>query len=282
MTRPLLLIITVTMLLAGPVFAKDCKQTYGSGDNVYNLATGSPGELGLLKVLADAFNAKHGSTMCWQKAGSGASLKLLKNKEVDAVMVHAPKAEKKAVKDGWAQNRQLIGSNEFYVVGPRDDPADLKNAKSVAEAYKKISDAKALFFSRGDNSGTHKKEMAIWGMAGVKPEGDWYITTKEFMMATLRQADKAKGHFMTDSSTWVAAKKDIKNLKILFKGDVFIVNTYHGLCQPDGATPGTSLGCAFVDFVGSPEGQEIIRQYGVQQYGEAMYNDKEYAKQYDH
>ncbi len=274
-------VLLCTLMVTVPAYAKECKKTYGSGE-VFSIATGSPGELGLLEVLADAFNAKHGSSMCWKKAGSGASLKLLKEKDVDAVMVHAPAAEKKAVKEGWARNRQLIGSNEFYIVGPKDDPAAIKDAKTVAEAYKKISDAKALFFSRGDNSGTHKKEMAIWKKAGVAPSGDWYVTTKDFMMATLLRADKDKGYFMTDSSTWVAGKKDINNLDVLFKGDVFIVNTYHGLCQPDGATKGEDLGCAFIDFVGSEEGQKIIRDYGKKLYGEAMYNDKEYAKQYEH
>ncbi len=262
-------------------YAKECTKTYGNGE-VFSLATGSPGELGLLEVLADAFNAEHGSSMCWKKAGSGASLKLLKEKDVDAIMVHAPAAEKKAVEDGWARNRELIGSNEFYIVGPKDDPAGIKDAKSVADAYKKISDSKSLFFSRGDNSGTHKKEMAIWKKADVTPSGDWYVVTKDFMMATLLRADKDKGYFMTDSSTWVAGKKDIKNLDILFRGDLFIINTYHGLCQPEGATKGTDLGCAFLEFVGSEKGQQIIRDYGKQQYGEAMYNDREYAKQYDH
>ncbi len=274
-------VLAFMLLVTVSAYAKECKQTYGNGE-VFSLATGSPGELGLLEVLADAFNAEHGSSLCWKKAGSGASLKLLQEKDVDAIMVHAPAAEKKAVKDGWARNRQLIGSNEFYIVGPKDDPAGIKDAKTVAEAYKKISDAKQLFLSRGDNSGTHKKEMAIWKKAGVEPSGDWYVVTKDFMMATLLRADKDKGYFMTDSSTWVAGKKDIKNLDVLFKGDVFIVNTYHGLCQPEGATKGGELGCAFIDFVGSEKGQNIIRAYGKQKYGEAMYNDKEYAKQYDH
>ncbi|WP_027185018.1 substrate-binding domain-containing protein [Desulfovibrio inopinatus] len=281
MRKICLALLTCTLLFAASAYAKECKKTYGDGE-VFSIATGSPGELGLLEVLADAFNAKHGSAMCWKKAGSGASLMLLKEKDVDAIMVHAPAAEKKAVSDGWARNRQLIGSNEFYIVGPKDDPAGIKGAKSVAEAYKKISDAKALFLSRGDNSGTHKKEMAIWKKAGVDPSGDWYVTTKDFMMATLLRADKDKAYFMTDSSTWVAGKKDIENLDVLFKGDMFIVNTYHGLCQPEGATKGTDLGCAFIEFVGSDEGQSIIREYGKKMYGESMYNDKEYAKQYDH
>ncbi|MFZ7113017.1 MAG: substrate-binding domain-containing protein [Desulfatiglandales bacterium] len=259
-----------------------CTAVYGSGDKRFSLATGSPGELALLEVLTDAFNKKHETTLCWVKAGSGASLKLLKEKKVDMVMVHAPAAEKQAVSDGWAIKRTLIGSNEFYIVGPREDPAGISQAETAHDAYAKIARAQAKFFSRGDNSGTHKKEMAIWEKAGVSPSGDWYSVTKTFMMATLKMADTEKGYFMTDSSTWVAAKKEIKNLAILFRGDVFLVNTYHALCQPEGATPGQEFASRFIDFVSTEEGQNIIRNYGADLYGEGLYNDAEYAKKYEY
>ena len=100
-----------------------CQEAYGNGPSKFSLATGSPGELGLLKALAEAFDSSAKATMCWWKAGSGESLKLLKEKKVDMIMVHAPAAEKKAVEDGWAIKRTLIGSNEFFIVGPPEDPA---------------------------------------------------------------------------------------------------------------------------------------------------------------
>jgi tungstate transport system substrate-binding protein len=259
-----------------------CTESYGKGPNMFSLATGSPGELGLLKELGEAFAKTHDTTLCWVKAGSGESLKLLKDKKVDMIMVHAPAAEKKAVEDGWAIKRELIGSNEFYIVGPSNDPAGIAKAKSAAEAYTRIAKSKSKFFSRGDNSGTHKKEMAVWEKADIKPAGDWYVVTGGFMMATLMRADAEKGYFMTDSSTWVSARKQIKNLKVLFRGDVFLVNTYHTLCQPAGATPGQSYAFQFIDFVNSKEGQKIIRTYGKDLYGEGIYNDAAYAKKYDH
>jgi hypothetical protein len=171
------------------------------------------------RVLAEKFAGENDASMCWVKAGSGQSLKLLKAKEVNMVMVHAPAAEKKAVEEGWALKRTLIGSNEFYIVGPAADPAGISGAKDAADAYRRIAEKKSLFFSRGDNSGTHKKEMDAWKNAGVTPSGDWYVVTKDFMMATLKRADKEGGYFMTDSSTWVAARKELSNLKILFRGD---------------------------------------------------------------
>lgn len=274
--------ILLFVAMGGVSWAADCKATYGDSEIIFKLATGSPGELGMLEELADAFNEKHGTAMCWVKAGSGKSLNLLKEQQVDVIMVHAPAAEKQAVADGWAIKRTLIGSNEFYIVGPENDPAGIAEAATAADAYARIAQANAPFLSRGDNSGTHKKEMAIWQKAGIEPGSDWYMITKDFMMATLKKADEVKGYFMTDSSTWVAGKKDLSNLTILFKGDPFLINTYHALCQPEGRGKHAAIASQFIDFVGSEQGQRIIRDYGKDLYGEAMYNDAEYASQYAH
>ncbi len=276
------LIFSILLLINTYAAAENnCKAVFGSGQATFRLATGSPGELGLLEVLADIFNKKHGTTICWVKAGSGKSLKLLHQKKVDLVMVHAPSAEKQAVKDGWAISRTLIGSNEFYIVGPLKDPAKIASAKSAADAYRRIFDAKAKFLSRGDNSGTNKKELAIWKQAGITPSGNWYIITKDFMMATLSKANEIEGYFMTDSSTWVAGKKSLPKLKVLFRGDPYLINTYHALCQPDNATKGQPHALKFIKFLGAKTGQNIISNYGKKRFGKAMYNDAEYAKQFE-
>jgi len=278
-----ILMAALLMIFSSAALATEpCTAVYGSTDKIFRLATGSPGELGLLEELANIFNDEHGTTLCWVKAGSGKSLKLLQEGQVDIAMVHAPAGEKKAVADGWAIKRSLIGSNEFYIVGPKNDPAGIAKATSAADAYAKIAAAKALFLSRGDNSGTHKKEMGIWATAKIAPAGDWYVITKEFMMATLKKADDGKGYFMTDSSTWAAGKKELKNTQVLFKGDPVLINTYHGLCRPEGAGPAQVYASDFIDFLNSDQGQQIIRDYGKALHGEAMYNDAAYARQYDH
>ncbi|MHC1702016.1 MAG: substrate-binding domain-containing protein [Humidesulfovibrio sp.] len=261
--------------------APKISESYGPGPNVFSLATGSPGELGLLKVLGEAFGAKEKARLNWVKAGSGESLDLLKAKDVDMIMVHAPKAEKAALAEGWATGHALIGSNEFYIVGPKKDPAQIAKAKSAADAYARIAAAKAKFFSRGDNSGTHKKELSIWKAADLTPAGDWYIIAKGFMKDALLRADAEQGYFMTDSSTWAAVQKDVKGLGILFRGDKVLINTYHTLRQPDGATPGAALAAKFIEFVGSPAGQKLIGAFGKAEHGEALYNDAAYAKQYE-
>jgi len=267
--------------MSGIIITEDeCNAIYGNGENLFRLAAASPGELGLIEALAGAFNAQHSATLCWIKAGSGKSLDLLREKKVDMTIVHAPAAEKQAVKDGWAINRTLLASNEFYIVGPADDPAGIAEARSAADAYARIANAGAKFLSRGDNSGTHKKEMKIWENAGITPSGNWYIVTRDFMMATLRKADETGGYFMVDSSSWVAGKKDTPRLAILFRGDPVLINTYHALCQPEGATSGQSIAAKFIDFTASGAGQQIIRDYGKDRFGEAMYNDAQYASQY--
>ena len=255
---------------------------YGRGAQSFQLATGSPGELGLLQALGEAFDKKEGARLIWIKAGSGASLNLLKTAQVDMIMVHAPEAVNEAIADGWATNRTLIGSNEFYIVGPKSDPANIKSATSGADAYLKIAKAKANFISRGDKSGTHQKEMDIWKKAEITPEGNWYIVTNDFMTASLKKANAENAYFMTDSSTWVAEKDIAPNLQILYRGDKFLVNTYDALAAPAGATLNRDIAMKFIQFVASDEGQTIIRNYGKSKDKEPLYNDAAYAKQYVH
>ena len=274
-------IVLTTVALCSLVFGANCTERYGKGSLEVKLATGSPGELGLVKVLAEEFAKTNDITLCWIKAGSGESLSFLKKKEVDIIMVHAPKGEKDAVKEGWASDRSLIGSNEFYITGPAKDPALIKDSSSVVEAYSRIAARQALFYTRADNSGTHKKELDIWKKANITPTGAWYTANKDFMLATLKKADTTGAYFMTDSSTWVAAKKELKNLKILFRGDIFLVNTYNALKQNGSDTPQQKMSAKFIEFVAKGGGQEIIRTFGKELYGEAIYNDAAYAKKYD-
>jgi len=278
MMKKLFLFPGILLLIAGLYGADQVKYdgVYGSGSGKLVLATGSPGELGLVKVLAESFSRKNNVTVCWVKAGTGEAMNMLKNKSVDMIMVHAPAEEKKAVEDGWAADRNLIGSNEFFIVGPANDPAKISKAKNVVDAYRLIAESKSKFLSRGDNSGTHKKELSIWKKAGINPEGSWYVISKGFMTETLKKANDEGAYFMTDSSTWIAARKDVPKLKVLFKGDKFIINTYHTLRNPD-----SKIAAKFIAFVISSEGQAIIRDFGKKEHGESLYNDAEYAKKFD-
>ena len=255
--------------------------TYGNGKNRFVLATGSPGELGLLKLLAEDFSRRADAQMVWIKAGTGASLKLLQERKVDMAMVHAPEQIDKAVKEGWATDKTLIGSNEFYIVGPKSDPAHISEASSALDAYRRIAASGANFVSRGDNSGTHQKEMQIWQKAGVQPSGAWYIVTKDFMTASLKRANAEGAYFMTDSSTWIMEKTVAPELVILYRGDRALVNTYHALIAPAGTTAGRDTAKSFVAYVASADGQKLIAEYGRDKFGEGLYNDMSYARRYD-
>jgi len=280
--RAIIPVFLALFLAAGPALAGPAvEESYGPGPKAFSLATGSPGELGLLKLLGEAYCAKAGCRLDWIKAGSGQSLDMLQKGEVDMIMVHAPAAEKKAVAEGWAGCSTLIGSNEFFIVGPAADPAGIAKATSAADAYRKIAQIQAKFFSRGDNSGTHKKELDTWKDAGLAPTGDWYVVTKAFMTATLKRANDEGGYFMTDSSTWAAEKNNTPKLQILFSGDKKLVNTYHALCRQADGKPASDLAVGFIEFVASPKGQDIIRTFGKDAHGEALYNDAAYAKKYE-
>lgn len=255
-------------------------ETYGDGANPFLLATGSPGELGLLGALAAGFAKQTPATLKWVKAGSGESLDLLKTRQVDVIFVHAPAAEKQALEQGWGTGRVLIGSNEFFIVGPPADPAGVRQALNAADAYRRIAEKQAKFITRADDSGTHKKEMTIWKQAGINPQGDWYIPTHAFMTASLQKANEVGGYFMTDSSTWVAERGNTPKLTVLFRGDKALVNTYHALLAPAGATPGRETAARFVEFVASEPGQQIMRDFGRDRFGEALYQDAAYAKRY--
>jgi tungstate transport system substrate-binding protein len=276
-------VLSVLSVQAAGTDKQKYNAVYGSGDQGITVATGSPGILGLLKAIADPFCQANNCRINWIKKGSGASLKAMKEGKVDLVMVHAPAAEKAAVKEGWATMRTLLGSNEFYIVGPESDPAGIKKAGSAKEAYTMIAKAQTKFFSRGDNSGTHKKEMMVWKLSGINPSGPWYIVTKDFMGPTLMRADKEEGYFMTDSSTFFVKQSEIRNLKILFKGDPVLVNVYHALVASPEKYPKANyeLAAKFVKFMNSPEGQKFFEEYGKAKYGTALYNDAEYARKWE-
>lgn len=252
--------------------------TWGTGPNVLRIATGSPGELGLLEAISTAFATRNDASVVWYRAGSGQAMTLLRERRVDMVLAHAPPAERRAVQEGWATGRQIIGSNEFWIVGPASDPARIGEARDAVEAFRRIEAARAKTVTRADNSGTHQKEMEIWRLAGLTPQGDWLIATRDFMTASLRRANAEGAYFLTDSSTFVAERAALPNLRVLFRGGQVLMNPYHTLWLTD-PTPGTPLARRFAAFVLSDEIQSLIREFGKDRHGEAMYNDAKVSRQ---
>ncbi|MEF9943886.1 MAG: substrate-binding domain-containing protein [Burkholderiaceae bacterium] len=268
------LMLTVAPLQAQTAPAAQAKPSavWGTGPNVFSLATGSPGELGLLEVLAEDFARENQATVKWFKAGSGAAMRLLKERKVDMVLAHAPAAERQAVADGWAKGRVLIGSNEFWIVGPASDPAGIAQAADAAAALRRIQESGAKFVSRGDNSGTHQKENEIWRAAGLAPGGAGYIVTKDFMTASMKRANDEGAYFLTDSSTFIAERKAMPALRLLFRGGEIMANPYHTLYLSE-ATPGAATALRFGAYLNSDKVQALMRNFGREPYGEPMYYD---------
>jgi tungstate transport system substrate-binding protein len=235
--------------------------------------TTSTQDSGLLDVLLPIFEKKTGYFVKTIAVGSGQAMAMGQKGEADVLLVHSPEAEKKFISEGYGINRRLIMHNDYIIVGPLEDPAKMKGIKSSSEAFKKIASGKALFLSRGDNSGTHSKEKAIWKAAGINPEGEkWYQQTGLGMGQTLSVASEKKGYTLADRGTYLALKKNL-GLDILVEGDAILLNIYHGIevnpaKWPKVNSPGAK---AFADFMVAKETQGIIKIFGVDKFGSPLF-----------
>ncbi|MEW6066326.1 tungsten ABC transporter substrate-binding protein [Desulforamulus profundi] len=235
--------------------------------------TTSTQDSGLLDVLQPEFEKKTGYKLKVIAVGTGAALKMGEKGEADVLLVHAPKSEKPLVDSGVGINYSLVMHNDFILVGPESDPAGIKDAKTTAEAMKKIYDKGIIFVSRGDDSGTHKKELGLWQEAKLEPKGQkWYQESGSGMGATLNIASEKQGYTLTDRATYLSQKDKVK-LAILKQGDKSLLNIYHVMnVNPEKFNKvNAEGGKAFVDFMVSKETQEIIGKFGVDKYGEPLF-----------
>ncbi|MGD8756029.1 MAG: substrate-binding domain-containing protein, partial [Desulfobacterales bacterium] len=192
--------------------------------------TTSTDNTGLLDYLAPKFKEATGIELKWTATGTGKALKLGENCDVDILMVHAPPAEKKFVADGFGTDRREIMYNDFVIIGPASDAAGIKG-KSIKDAFAMLKAKQAVFASRGDNSGTHKKELALWQAADLPvPEKEsWYVQTGQGMLATINIAAERNGYTMTDRGTYIKYESNLQGnppLKILVEGDAVLLNQY--------------------------------------------------------
>ena len=235
--------------------------------------TTSTQDSGLLDVLIPIFEKNTGYFVKTIAVGSGQAMAMGQKGEADVLLVHSPAAEKKFVAEGYGINRRLIMHNDYIIVGPSEDLAKIKGIKSSSESFKKIASAKALFLSRGDNSGTHSKERDIWKATGINPEGEkWYQQTGLGMGQTLNIAAEKKGYTLADRGTYLALKKNL-GLDILVEGDAILLNIYHVIEVNPARWPKVNgVGAkAFADFMVSKETQDIIRTFGVEKFGSPLF-----------
>lgn len=234
--------------------------------------TTSTQDSGLLDVLVPMFEQKTGYTVKTIAVGTGQALALAARGEADVVLAHAPPLEKKYVVDGKMLDRRLVMYNDFVIIGPADDPAKIKGMKKAADAMKAIASTASRFVSRGDNSGTHVLEKTLWKLAGVEPQGAWYIEAGQGMGATLGIADDRKAYTLTDRGTYLAFQKRVR-LPILVEGDKPLLNIYSVMrVNPsNGPKINSAGGAAFAEFVLSPETQAVIKTFGVEKYGQPLF-----------
>lgn len=254
MNRFLLLFVFLCLSIT-PVLAKD----------VIKLATTtSTDNSGLLKVLLPPFEKKYNSRVDVIAVGTGKAIKLGANGDVDVILVHARQAEDKFVADGFGVNRRDVMFNDFIILSPKDDPAQIKGSADVIEALKKIADNKATFVSRGDDSGTHKKEKSLWVLAEIKPQGSWYNAAGQGMGACLQIADEKQGYVLADRGTYLAYMDKI-DLVIAHEGDKDLFNPYGIIAiNPTNYPTSNYMGAMMlIGWLTSIDGQKIISSYKV-------------------
>jgi tungstate transport system substrate-binding protein len=245
----------------------------GEGEEVILATTTSTYDSGLLDALVPDFEKQTDYEVKIIAVGTGQALAMGERGDADVLLVHAPSSELELVESGAAINRQLVMHNDFIIIGPEDDPADIEGMTSAADAFATIHESEATFISRGDDSGTHKKEKAIWESAGLEPEGaSWYEQSGQGMGATLQIANQKDAYTLSDRGTYLAQSENLE-LVVLVEGDPVLFNVYHVMqVNPDKFDKvNDEGGAAFVDFMTSEEVQDIIKDFGVDKFGQSLF-----------
>jgi tungstate transport system substrate-binding protein len=228
-------------------------------------STTSTENSGLFGYILPIFEKKTGVKVKVVARGTGAAIEMGKRGDADVVLVHAKEQELKAVEEGFFVNRYDIMYNDFVIIGPNNDPAKIKGIKSAADAFLKIAESGNLFVSRGDNSGTHTKELAIWKKTGIEPKGQkWYLEAGQGMEKTQRIADEKRAYTLTDRGTWLATRdKDRLEMFIALEGDPVLFNQYGVMAVNPEKHRHVKYNEAmeFVNWLVSKEGQQAIGSF---------------------
>ena len=258
--------VITLLLLASTAFA---------GGRLILASTMSPYDTGLWSELLPKFEQQYGCKILLFSVPTGKALKLLADGNADVAVVHDRPAEDAALKAGFGSGAWDVMYNDFVLVGPPENPAGIDSGCADAKAaLRKVSDAKAKFYSRADMSGTHQKEVALWEAAGIDPaDQDWYSETGLGTVKVLEKANKDGAYTLADRATWLAYKKDYPGLRIVCQGDKLMLNFIRVIPGAPAKYPQISydLAMKFARFLTSPEAQEMIRVSGVDKYGEPLY-----------
>lgn len=237
--------------------------------------TTSTYDTGLLDEVNSAFEERFGASIDAVAQGTGAALQTARNGDSDLVMVHARSLEDEFLRDGFGINRRDLMFNDFVVVGPEDDPAGVGETTEVTDAFAAIAEANAVFVSRGDNSGTHTKELEIWDATGIEPTGEWYREAGSGMGEVLNQANLTPGYTLADRGTFLSMRSEL-DVSIRLQGPIeggpeLLANPYGIIAVNPGVHDNVNydLAMSYIGFITSREGQRIIEEYTVE--GEQLF-----------
>jgi tungstate transport system substrate-binding protein len=259
MSKRLFLVFALAALLIHPsARAAEQKEPV----RVRMATTTSTEETGLLEVILPPFEEMLNVKIDVISVGSGKAMKLGENGDVDIILVHARDAESTFVASGYGVNRRDVMYNDFVIVGPRKDPAKVSGLTDAAETFKRIAAGYAPFVSRGDDSGTHMKEKAIWRELGLTPKGSWYIEAGQGMSATLQIANEKKAYCLCDRASYVTLKDKLQ-LPILCEGDKRLFNPYGVIAVSPAMHPTTKYvyAMALIGWLTSPQCQKMIGDF---------------------
>lgn len=271
LSKKLLVIFTIFIFLIINIVSCNQKTAVREKEIILSTTT-STYDSGLLDELIPVFEKKYKLSVIPIAVGTGEALKMGERGEVDVVLVHSRSAEDKFLEEGYGVNRKDVMHNDFVIIGPEEDPAEIKGNENVTEAFKKMSEKQMLFVSRGDDSGTHKKEIKIWEEAEIEPKGDWYLEAGQGMAGTIMIANKKNAYTLSDRGTYLSQQDNIE-LVILFEGDPLLLNPYGIIAvNPDKHSKVNYEGAMrFIEFITSKDGQEIIKNFGIEKYGQPLF-----------
>ncbi|MEL6152115.1 MAG: substrate-binding domain-containing protein [Chloroflexota bacterium] len=235
------------------------------GETLILATTTSTYDSGLLDYIMPEFEMLTGATVDVIAVGTGAALELGANGDADVVLVHARSREEAFVEDGSGTARYDVMYNDFVIIGSADDPAGITGIESAADAFAAIAEAEAAFISRGDDSGTHSKELSIWSEAELAPDGDWYQEAGQGMGAVITIANEQQAYTLADRATYLARQTEGLDLTVLVEGDETLFNPYGVIpVNPEvHPTVNAELAQAFVDWLIASETQELIETFVV-------------------
>lgn len=260
---------TFALALAGVLLLSACQQPGDPTETFVLASTTSTQDSGLLDALVPAFEETVPRLQVKVVAvGSGEAIDLGRRGDADVLLVHSPSAEETFMAEGHGVDRRAVMQNDFVIAGAPEDPAGIASAADAADAFRRIAQAETPFISRGDESGTHQRELRTWEQAGIAPSGGWYLSSGQGMAETIAIAAESGAYLLTDTATFTVAGST-GSLEVLFDGDPTLENPYSVIVVTKARHPEAAR--MFADWITGPDGQQLIGDFGWDRFGKSLF-----------